>query len=78
VSVQLTRAPGRPEVVYMVREVVGHGGDKARLGSPRWPVEQVPTLPCLGDPHLVLPPPDEEIEIGFDGFLLRGVHGEHV
>jgi hypothetical protein len=62
----------------MVWRGVGHGGDEARLGSLGWPVERVPTLPCLGDPHLVLPPPDEEIKIGFDGFLLCGVHGEHV
>ncbi|KQK15982.2 hypothetical protein BRADI_1g26155v3 [Brachypodium distachyon] len=69
---------GEVEVVEVVPEVVGHGGHEAGLAGAGRAVEQVPALPRLADPPVVVPPVGEEVEVGDDGPLERRVHSERV
>ncbi|GJM96683.1 hypothetical protein PR202_ga13545 [Eleusine coracana subsp. coracana] len=64
------------DVVDVVAEVVGHGGDHGRLSRPRRAVQEVPALPRLADARVILLPVPERVKVGDDVSLLHGVHGE--
>jgi hypothetical protein len=55
---------------------VGHGGDEARLAGAGRAVEQVPALPRLADPPVVLLSPWEAVEVGDDGLLQLRLQGD--
>jgi hypothetical protein len=63
------------EVIDVEAEVVGHGGDHAGLAGAGRAVEQVPALPRLADPPVVLPTLQEPVEVVHDGPLLRVERG---
>ncbi|WVZ69795.1 hypothetical protein U9M48_018525 [Paspalum notatum var. saurae] len=64
------------EIVDVELEVVGHGRDEAGLAGPGRPIQQVPSLPRLADPLVVVLPPDEPLEVVHDGLLRPVVHGQ--
>ncbi|VAH23668.1 unnamed protein product [Triticum turgidum subsp. durum] len=55
--------PGELEVVNVEPEVVGDGGDEAGLAGARRAVQQVPALPRLANPPVVVLPLDEPVEV---------------
>ncbi|WVZ60896.1 hypothetical protein U9M48_010856 [Paspalum notatum var. saurae] len=64
------------DVVDVVVEVVGHGGDHGGLARPRRAVQEVAALPGLADARVVVLAVPEHVEVVRDLLLLGRVHGE--
>lgn len=59
-------------------EVVGHGGNEARLPCAGRAIQQVPTFPCLARLLVVLLPTQEQVEALLDSLLQLRLHGERL
>uniref|UniRef100_A0A804Q659 Uncharacterized protein n=1 Tax=Zea mays TaxID=4577 RepID=A0A804Q659_MAIZE len=64
------------DVVHVVVEVVGHGGDHGGLAGPRRPVQEVAALPRLADARVVVLAVAERVQVVHHLLLLVRVHGQ--